>query len=58
MRATPSEGHAMDHIGWRTTTDLDAKAAELKAKDVKLTTEQRPSETSTFPMSNALRGKD
>jgi lactoylglutathione lyase len=40
--ATPSEGHAIDHIGWRTTMDLDAKAAELKAKGVKFTTEPRP----------------
>jgi lactoylglutathione lyase len=40
--ATPSEGHAIDHIGWRTTTDLNAKAAELKAKGVKFTTEPRP----------------
>jgi catechol 2,3-dioxygenase-like lactoylglutathione lyase family enzyme len=40
--ATPSEGHAIDHIGWRTTMDLDAKATELKAKGVKFTTEPRP----------------
>ena len=40
--ATPSEGHAIDHIGWRTTMDLGAKAAELKAKGVKFTTEPRP----------------
>lgn len=40
--ATPSEGHAIDHIGWRTTTDLNAKAAELKAKGVKFTAEPRP----------------
>jgi hypothetical protein len=40
--ATPSEGHAIDHIGWRTTIDLNAKAAELKAKGVKFTTEPRP----------------
>ena len=40
--ATPSEGHAIDHIGWRTTMDLSAKAAELKAKGVKFTTEPRP----------------
>jgi catechol 2,3-dioxygenase-like lactoylglutathione lyase family enzyme len=40
--ATPSEGHAIDHIGWRTTTDLSAKAAELKAKGVKFTAEPRP----------------
>ena len=40
--ATPSEGHAIDHIGWRTTMDLGAKAAELKAKGVRFTTEPRP----------------
>lgn len=40
--ATPSEGHAIDHIGWRTTTELNAEAAELKAKGVKFTTEPRP----------------
>ncbi len=40
--ATPSEGHAIDHIGWRTTMDLGAKATELKAKGVKFTTEPTP----------------
>ena len=39
--ATPSEGHAIDHIGWR-TTDLAAKATELKAQTVTFTTEPRP----------------
>jgi catechol 2,3-dioxygenase-like lactoylglutathione lyase family enzyme len=39
--ATPSEGHAVDHIGWR-AIDLDAKIAELKTKGVKVTTEPRP----------------
>jgi catechol 2,3-dioxygenase-like lactoylglutathione lyase family enzyme len=39
--ATPSEGHAIDHIGWR-TNDLDAKASELKSQNVKFTTEPRP----------------
>ena len=39
--AVPSEGHAIDHIGWR-TNDLDAKTAELKAQAVKFTTEPRP----------------
>jgi lactoylglutathione lyase len=37
---TPSEGHAIDHIGW-CTAGIDAKAAELKAKGVKFTTEPR-----------------
>src|SRR5262245_47899886 len=39
--ATPSEGHAIDHIGWR-TTDLAAKTTELKGQNVKFTTEPRP----------------
>jgi catechol 2,3-dioxygenase-like lactoylglutathione lyase family enzyme len=39
--AVPSEGHAIDHIGWR-TTDLAAKTAELKAQAVTFTTEPRP----------------
>ena len=38
--AVPSEGHAIDHIGWR-ATDLNAKIAELKTKAVKVTTEPR-----------------
>ena len=40
--ATPSEGHAIDHIGWRTTMDLSAKATELKGKGVKFTTDPQP----------------
>ena len=36
----PSEGHSVDHIGWR-TTNLDTKSAELKAEDVKFTAELR-----------------
>jgi len=39
--AAPSDGHAIDHIGWR-TNDLAAKAAELKAQGVKFTTEPQP----------------
>jgi catechol 2,3-dioxygenase-like lactoylglutathione lyase family enzyme len=39
--AAPSEGHAIDHIGWR-TPNLDAKTTELKAQGVKFTTEPRP----------------
>ncbi len=39
--ATPSEGHAVDHVGWR-VTDLNAKIAELKVKGVKVTSEPRP----------------
>ena len=39
--ATPSDGHAIDHIGWR-TPDLAAKTAELKAQTVRFTAEPRP----------------
>jgi len=39
--ATPSEGRAIDHIGWR-TPNLAAKASELKGQSVKFTTEPRP----------------
>jgi len=39
--ATPSEGHAIDHIGWQ-TPNLAARTAELKAQNVKFTTEPRP----------------
>ena len=39
--STPSEGRAIDHIGWR-VTNLDEKIADLKTKAVKVTTEPRP----------------
>jgi catechol 2,3-dioxygenase-like lactoylglutathione lyase family enzyme len=39
--AAPTEGHAIDHIGFR-TTDLSATAGELKGQGVKFTTEPRP----------------
>jgi lactoylglutathione lyase len=39
--ATPSIGHAIDHIGWR-TPNLDAKAKELKAMNVKFTEDPHP----------------
>jgi catechol 2,3-dioxygenase-like lactoylglutathione lyase family enzyme len=39
--AVPSEGHAIDHIGFR-TADLAAKTSELKGQAVKFTTEPRP----------------
>jgi len=35
---TPSAGHAIDHIGWRTAS-LDTASAELKKKGAKFTTE-------------------
>jgi catechol 2,3-dioxygenase-like lactoylglutathione lyase family enzyme len=39
--SSPSESHAVDHIGWR-VTDLNAKVAELKGKGVEVTSEPRP----------------
>jgi catechol 2,3-dioxygenase-like lactoylglutathione lyase family enzyme len=36
--AAPSEGHAIDHIGWR-TPNVDAKTGEFKAQSIKVTTE-------------------
>lgn len=39
--ATPSVGHAIDHIGWR-AKDLNAKVAELKASATTIETEPRP----------------
>jgi len=49
--ATPSEGHAIDHIGWR-TPDLAAKTTELKAQSVKFTTEPRPLRLASGTMVN------
>ena len=39
--AVPSQGHSIDHIGFR-PIDVDASVAELKARNVKITTEPRP----------------
>jgi catechol 2,3-dioxygenase-like lactoylglutathione lyase family enzyme len=39
--ATPSQGHAIDHIGFR-PLNVDEVVAGLKAKNVKVTTEPRP----------------
>jgi len=57
--ATPSEGHAVDHIGWR-TPNLDAKTKELKAQNVKFTTEPRPLKLASGTMVNFayLEGPD
>ena len=38
----PSEGHAIDHIGWRSTGDLKATIDGLRAKGVTVTSEPRP----------------
>jgi catechol 2,3-dioxygenase-like lactoylglutathione lyase family enzyme len=40
--AVPSIGHAIDHIGWRSTGDLGKTIADLKAKGVEVTSEPRP----------------
>lgn len=37
----PSQGRAIDHLGWD-PTDMDATAADLKAKGVKFTNEPQP----------------
>ncbi|MEQ1728054.1 MAG: VOC family protein [Vicinamibacterales bacterium] len=39
--ATPSEGHAIDHIGWRSTGPLADTMNGLRAKGVTVTTEPR-----------------
>ena len=39
--AAPSQGHSIDHIGFR-PIDVDAAVAELKSRNVKITTEPRP----------------
>jgi catechol 2,3-dioxygenase-like lactoylglutathione lyase family enzyme len=49
--ATPSEGHAIDHIGWQ-TPNLAAKTAELKAQGVTFTTEPRPLKLASGTMVN------
>ena len=49
--AAPSEGHAIDHIGFR-TSDLAAKTSELKAQAVKFTTEPRPLKLASGTMVN------
>ncbi len=49
--AVPSEGRAIDHIGFR-TTDLAAKTAELKAQAVTFTTEPRPLKLASGTMVN------
>ena len=49
--STPSEGHAIDHIGWQ-TTNLATKTAELKAQNVTFTTEPRPLKLASGTMVN------
>src|SRR6516225_8945130 len=40
--AEPSEGHAIDHIGWRSAGALTKTIEGLRAKGVAVTTEPRP----------------
>jgi catechol 2,3-dioxygenase-like lactoylglutathione lyase family enzyme len=40
--AEPSEGHAIDHIGWRSTGPLAKTIDELRGKGVTVTSEPRP----------------
>jgi catechol 2,3-dioxygenase-like lactoylglutathione lyase family enzyme len=40
--AEPSIGHAIDHIGWRSTKALTATQAELQAKGVEFTSQPQP----------------
>src|SRR5205085_1805000 len=40
--AAPSEGRAIDHIGWRSPGSLTTTISELKAKGVTVTSEPRP----------------
>lgn len=40
--AEPSEGHAIDHIGWRSQGPLKNTIDGLRAKEVKVLTEPRP----------------
>ena len=40
--ATPSEGHAIDHIGWRSSGPLADTINGLRAKSVQVTSEPRP----------------
>ena len=39
--AVPSQGHSIDHLGFR-PLDVDAAVVELKKQNVKVTTEPRP----------------
>jgi hypothetical protein len=40
--ATPTQGRAIDHIGWRSPTSLNDTMAELQAKGVTVTSAPRP----------------
>jgi len=40
--SAPSQGRAIDHIGWRSTTPINETKAMLEAKKVELTSQPRP----------------
>jgi predicted enzyme related to lactoylglutathione lyase len=50
--AVPSEGHAVDHFGFRTSGDLNAKVDEYKKAGVKFTTEPTPLKLASGAMVN------
>lgn len=47
--AEPSEGHAIDHIGWRSTSPLGKTIDALRAKGVTVTSEPAPAATAERP---------
>jgi catechol 2,3-dioxygenase-like lactoylglutathione lyase family enzyme len=50
--ATPTQGKAIDHIGWRSETNLTETINGLKAKGVTVTSEPRPLELKNGPPIN------
>ena len=50
--AEPSIGHAIDHIGWRSTRPLADTITELVAKGVQKTSEPRPLSLPNGPSTN------
>src|SRR5262245_49789502 len=40
--SVPSQGRAIDHIGWRSTATIDETKAMLEGKSVQLTSQPRP----------------
>jgi catechol 2,3-dioxygenase-like lactoylglutathione lyase family enzyme len=50
--AEPSEGHAIDHIGWRSTGPLAKTIGDLRAKGVTVLTEPRPLPLANGPTIN------
>ncbi len=50
--ATPTQGKAIDHIGWRSETSLTDTIGGLKAKGVTVTSEPRPLKLQNGPPIN------